>query len=258
MDIRPVPGGAITPSVIGAYEQVLGAANGTDFDGAVTAAIAEVVPSARFYMFESGDEAATHLRVAHYEPELEAILHNYLLHYRDQDPVKDAVSMLGQADVVLMRLTPEDIPQDGFRDQFFYERRIVERLSLVQRTKAGWRCMNISRHEAEGVCSDVQLSHFVTLAQLILPMMSRHWPRVPVAMPGRKSIPALEARFAERHPNLTLRERQVCARGVIGMSVEGTALDLGVAASSVITYRKRAYARLQISGPYELAGLVMH
>ena len=67
-------------------------------------------------------------------------------------------------------------------------------------------------------------------------------------------IDAVAAR--EKH-ELTRRERQVCARAAIGMSIEGAALDLGIGSASVLTYRKRAYDRLGISSQNELFGIVL-
>jgi len=58
------------------------------------------------------------------------------------------------------------------------------------------------------------------------------------------AVAQLEERFASRYGNLTKRERQVCARAALGMSVEATALDLGSGKTSVLTYRQRAYLRL--------------
>lgn len=51
---------------------------------------------------------------------------------------------------------------------------------------------------------------------------------------------------------LTERERKVCALALAGVSIEGSAYELGIKKSSVITYRKRAYARLGISSLNEL------
>ena len=51
---------------------------------------------------------------------------------------------------------------------------------------------------------------------------------------------------------LTERERRVCALAMTGVSIEGSAYELGIKKSSVITYRKRAYARLGISSLNEL------
>lgn len=51
---------------------------------------------------------------------------------------------------------------------------------------------------------------------------------------------------------LTERERKVCALALAGVSIEGSAYELGIKKSSIVTYRKRAYARLGISSLNEL------
>ena len=40
------------------------------------------------------------------------------------------------------------------------------------------------------------------------------------------------------------------------MSVEATAADLGIAKTSVLTYRQRAYQRLAVTSPVALRALV--
>jgi DNA-binding CsgD family transcriptional regulator len=42
-----------------------------------------------------------------------------------------------------------------------------------------------------------------------------------------------------------------------GMTSEGIALDLGIALSSVLTYRKRGYARLGVTSQAELFALCL-
>lgn len=58
--------------------------------------------------------------------------------------------------------------------------------------------------------------------------------------------------------NLTERERQVCFRILLGYSSEAIGLHLGVATSTVITYRKRAYEKLGIASQNELFSLYLH
>lgn len=68
----------------------------------------------------------------------------------------------------------------------------------------------------------------------------------------------VETRLQHLFPRLTRREQQVCARATVGMSVEATALDLGIAKTSVMTYRKRSYQRLGITSVHELCAFVSH
>jgi len=96
----------------------------------------------------------------------------------------------------------------------------------------------------------------IGLACLVLPMLPLNRRRR--SAPQAVTVAELEARFATRYPLLTGRERQVCARAAIGMSVEATALDLGIRKTSVLTYRQRAYQRLCVASPFELCALVAH
>lgn len=58
--------------------------------------------------------------------------------------------------------------------------------------------------------------------------------------------------------DLTERERQVCFRILLGYSSEAIGLHLGVATSTIITYRKRAYEKLGIVSQNELFSLYLH
>jgi len=57
---------------------------------------------------------------------------------------------------------------------------------------------------------------------------------------------------------LTSREADVCAAIIRGVTSEGIALELGVGLNTVLTYKKRAYARLNISSQNQLMRLVLN
>jgi len=56
---------------------------------------------------------------------------------------------------------------------------------------------------------------------------------------------------------LTPREREVCERILLGYTSVGIGLDLNIAQSSVVTYRRRAYEKLDISTQNELFTLCL-
>jgi DNA-binding CsgD family transcriptional regulator len=56
---------------------------------------------------------------------------------------------------------------------------------------------------------------------------------------------------------LTPREREVCERILLGYTSIGIGLDLNIALSSVLTYRKRAYEKLGIAAQNELFALCL-
>ena len=76
------------------------------------------------------------------------------------------------------------------------------------------------------------------------------WPLDLLRVLGRLAVLHFEARSSatpEALLALSERERAVCEGVLAGQKAEAIAHSLGVAATSVITYRKRAYAKLGIS-----------
>ena len=63
-------------------------------------------------------------------------------------------------------------------------------------------------------------------------------------------------RLRQIDAGLTKRELSVCALALAGTTIEGTALNLGLKNTSVITYRKRAYGKLGISSINEMFSLI--
>jgi len=128
---------------------------------------------------------------------------------------------------------------------------------VIQRGQDRWRVITVARHADDGCFSDVELDGLVGLSCLALPMLPLNR-RGNAAAPAPLSVAQLEDRFGSRFTQLTTRERQVCARAAVGMTVEATALDLQIAKTSVLTYRQRAYQRLNVSSPFELCSLVTY
>jgi DNA-binding CsgD family transcriptional regulator len=69
---------------------------------------------------------------------------------------------------------------------------------------------------------------------------------------GIPSTEVMASRLTKIGKGLSDREIQVCCRILSGMTTEAIALDLGVGVASVVTYRKRSYAKLGICSQNEL------
>lgn len=254
-NIKPITDWSASPALGLTYERLL-AAIGTDAFGATVrdSVFSLTAGARRIYLFEAIDRDTTSLHYFFCESKLVKLFPAYKRWYMSQDPIGEAFSATRESNnVVLQKVRPTDIESRDFRRRFFDDAGIVERISIVQRGSDGWRGINIARHASNGYCSDAELRSLVGLACLVLPMLPLN--RTPKQQP-RLTAAQLEARFAALHPSLTPRERQVCARAALGMSVEATASQLGIAKSSVLTYRQRAYQRLSVRSPYELAAIV--
>jgi len=242
------------------YERLLRAVGTEEFESVVHRTVESTAQGVRrIYLFESSGPDESQLQYSSYEPGIQELLPLYLEKYRRTDPYNDACRAIPRpAGFALLRLGSGDAMPAGLRRHFFEETGIAERLSVVHRGERSWRVMNVSKHRSFGRFTDSEISSILTLASVMLPMLPLNSARKSGSSGSHLTVEQYEARFARRFPQLTQRERQVCARAAIGMTVEGTALDLGVGKTSVLTYRKRAYQRLQISSSYELSALVMN
>ncbi|MCP5145242.1 MAG: helix-turn-helix transcriptional regulator [Gammaproteobacteria bacterium] len=245
-------------SMGGVYEQLLGAIGTDEFGDTVKDSMQKVTRGVRrLYLFEANGQQENVLQYYSCEPEVVDLFPTYCRWYQHLDPLSDAYLAAPEcSDVALQRIYPDDIESIGFRRRFFDDAGIVERVGIVQRGNDAWRGMTVARHAREGRFSDEELDALVGLACLTLPMLPLNRKRGPSAPP--LTVDQLEDRFGRRYQQLTRRERQVCARAALGMTVEATARDLGIARTSVLTYRQRAYQRLQVNSPCELCTLVTH
>lgn len=256
-NIRQITDWCAPAHLAATYEKLL-AATGTDAFGATVrdSVLALTAGARRIYLFEAAaDRETSSLHYFFGESKLVELFPAYERWYLRQDPIGDAFSATPTSnDVALQKVRPADIESKSFRRRFFDDAGIVERISIVQRTADGWRGINVARHASNGYCSDLELGSLIGLAYLVLPML----PSNRTARSRTQLTPAqLERRFAE-HYGLPLREQQVCARAALGKSVEATAAELGIAKTSVLTYRRRAYQRLSIGSAAELCALVTH
>jgi DNA-binding CsgD family transcriptional regulator len=245
------------PARLGAsYEKLLAAIGTRDFGPTVRDSVLAMTAGARrVYLFEATSRESTTLQYSYCEPEVAELFPTYTRWYLRADPLGDAFDAAPRcSDIALQRVRPSDIATPSFRRVFFEDAGIVERVSVIQRGNDAWRGINIARHASDGRCSDEELGALIGLACLVLPMLPLNRRRKAAAEP--LTLAELEDRFGSRCARLTQRERQVCARAASGMSVEATARDLGIAKTSVLTYRQRAYQRLGITSPFALCALV--
>ena len=211
----------------------------------------------RLYLFEATGPEETDLQYFCGERGLAQIFPAYRKWYLPRDPVCEAYEAAPRcSDVVLQKVRPAAIASTGFRRRVFDDAGIIERVSVIQRGADTWRGMSVARHCSQGRFQDDELDALIGLAGIVLPMLPFNRRRRSAAQP--LDVAELEQRFAARFPGIPNRERQVCARAAAGMSVEATARELGIAKTSVLTYRQRAYQRLQVASSLELCALATH
>jgi DNA-binding CsgD family transcriptional regulator len=125
------------------------------------------------------------------------------------------------------------------RRRIYSRHGLRERLSLAQPDgAAGLLMINLYRHERQPAFSDTERDTLQQIGPLLLACAARHLALAPQAAADPGEAGALAG--------LTRREREVCDRLLRGWTHDGIAADLQLSATTVKTYRDRAFARLGI------------
>jgi len=160
-----------------------------------------------------------------------------------------------EADCWGVRMKAGDIESSAYRSECYLSVGLSERFSLLQRREAGTLRLSIYRRRKESF-SEAEIANLVESAPLLMAALWRHY-EVTKPAGGRGAAKDFHARLEKAAPGLSKRERDVCALVAAGLTSEGIALELGVGINTVLTYRKRAYARLGISSQNELMRILM-
>ena len=223
----------------------------SDFDEAAIEAVGRVLHVDHMSAFDAQEDGAIQLRLAassadrSVSPRLSRI---YAERFHHCDPLRR--SLEGPA-VSVFVVSPEDVLDPQYRAECYDLPGIVERITI----RSGRHTLNLYRGHANGPFQEPDAALAVTAAAMLFPLLDRH-----IQLLGRQpasslaGLAGIAGRLRTMCPALTGREVDVLARGLIGMTSEGTGLDLGIRTTSVATYRKRAYHRLGISTQAELYG----
>lgn len=203
-------------------------------------------------------EVHTLLAENHYnsgQPALE-IARRYVARHWRADPANAIALDEGDgADCWGVRMKAGDIESSAYRSECYLSVGLSERFSLLQRRETGTMRLSIYRRRKESF-SEVEIANLVESAPLLMAALWRHY-EVTKPAGGRDAARDFHARLEKAAPGLSKRERDVCALVAAGLTSEGIALKLDVGINTVLTYRKRAYARLGISSQNELMRILM-
>jgi DNA-binding CsgD family transcriptional regulator len=169
------------------------------------------------------------------------------LYYQDQTFLAARERVLS-TERLLVHWHALEIPQPH-REQIYTRHGLRERLSVVCRDKdESLLAINFYRHEDLSRFSDEEIDWVGSGANLLSSCVQRHL----------ELVGAVECAADTVLEGLTRRERDVCERMLKGWTYDGIAVDLGVSAGTVKTYRDRAFDRLGIHHRNELFALVIN
>ena len=247
----------LLPEVLDVYDRLVASVGASAFDKVAATAIRDVIAVDRLYLFDIQGPCTSRVFYAEYEtagpPTAEDL---YLRQYLPVDPILQATRIADNRNMVMLRTEPQDIAHPRYK-RALQAAEIVERVSIVRRGVKHCVCLNVARRTRLGKFKRYELSRLFNLAWFMLPLVARHATLRLKDADCKLTVAELEDRFHDLGAGLPQREMEVCARAVYGMTVEGAALDLNIGRASVLTYRKRAYARLGATCANELCKIVL-
>lgn len=160
------------------------------------------------------------------------------------------------AEVTALRFRAGEIPDSAWRHRIYEREHLSDRLTLLftpaPRTAFS---INLYRSEAKGPFAAQEIERVLAVAPLLRQVHRNAVGTGAAARQMATRIALARARLDARAAALSPRELDVCARIACSMTADGIAADLDVAASTVLTLRKRAYGKLGIHDRAELIRL---
>src|SRR5262249_52993893 len=142
-----------------------------------------------------------------------------------------------------------------YRSDCYHAAGLTERLSVVERRPEGLMRANFYLERQHSFGDDV-IDRVNESTPLLMAALWRHHQTMSVGK-GSGAASSFRVRLKKVAPSLSERELDVCSLVAGGVTSQGIALELGVGVNTVLTYRKRAYARLRISSQNELMRFLM-
>ena len=180
------------------------------------------------------------------------------------DPINQFYAHNAVAGTGLMtRVNRDEIRELAFRRNCYQHSnwsqtgaQIIERVSIFKALNG--RTFKISFHRAKsaGSFGASDIDNIAGAAKVLTALLARHEVSAIFTVRKNSRVIYFDALLSAA-PSLSEREASVCTGIILGMTSEGIALDLGISANTVRTYRKRAYARLMISSQNELMKLIL-
>ena len=186
---------------------------------------------------------------------------DYVTEYHQRDPhFKQTDDKKVDIDAVHPSLKDEYDPE--YRDHFFIQHDLVDKLSITRKIDDYYIYCNFYRIGNSGQFTAEETELFDCILPLLTNLIASHFKILRLqgnddedAPTARSLVHSVISRKVKPFDRLTGRESEVCERILVGFTSTGISLDLGIAESTVNTYRRRAYEKLGIATQNELFSL---
>jgi DNA-binding CsgD family transcriptional regulator len=186
-----------------------------------------------------------------------SLVRDYVHRYHIYDPFRARCMPAATRSVELQGFAVKEIADTEYAQKLFIEPGIAGKICVILRRPGDAICLSLYRDRGEGSFSGEDLCRIDSIKSPLAAAFERHLDLEPKRYLPTLAQMAAFLRDGENRPALSVREAAVCARIVTGYSNEAIALDLDLSFHSVRTYRRRAYAKLQVTSQNELFALIL-
>jgi DNA-binding CsgD family transcriptional regulator len=181
----------------------------------------------------------------------------YMRGFYAGDPLRPFYHGSEKSERLLFSVNADQVRDREVRERLYSSIGIAGKLSLIIRRRQDVLTLSVHRSQNVGCFNSRDVDTMRALSGVLAATVERHVSILePQALNNMAEVSKLigEIRSTAR---LSKQEIAVCARIVTGHSTESIALNLGVSMHSIATYRRRAYAKLNVSSQNELFMLLL-
>lgn len=177
----------------------------------------------------------------------------YVTHGFLKDPVvQTALPMRSR-----LRHVPRGQYSEAYRSEYFRKADLIDKVTSLHSSRTALFSVNFYRVTENGKFSNNDLADLERLGPILSQYVLRHAAFVTKKAETdmdvvRHRVETLLDDATTIFAQLSQRERQVCKRLLLGLTEKDLAADLDVALTTVITYRQRLYAKLDVGTKEEL------
>jgi len=178
---------------------------------------------------------------------------DYVKHGFKNDPMVQTALLSPNARV---RRLPNTHYSSLYRSQYFQKAKLIDKVSSIHASKNVLFLINFYRLETTGSFDTKEFEDLQRLAPIIGRFVLRHMRLAQDPPLGRhqlsQKIDQIMDDNTQAFSRLSTRERDVCRHSLLGKEEKDIAEIMQVSKSTVITHRRRIYAKLNIGSKTEL------
>lgn len=190
-------------------------------------------------------------------PSAHRIASKYISEYWSLDPANRVIAVeprVGQGATV--RMQPREVEDALYERDCYLSASLIDRISVIKCQAGQVVRLNFYRNRSQGRFSDRDIDFVSKIGEVLIHTVCKHDSIAPSAN-GEDRYRQYCTRLAVTAPRLTEREIQVCAGIVRGLSSAAIAGSLELSINTVLTHRRRAYAKLGVTSQNELSHLLL-